>query len=172
MTMINTSAAKRIAALILTFMLVFTMNLFTIRTARAEETFDATFQISVHQNWIKSRYGVTIYLDGVVVEHVKQGDMITFGARLTNGWHELTFVPGKSTAETRSWKIGYLRGGYVVTCTLQTHSKDIEIRETNLTDGSGNKVTFSQSRDGDLIGKVVDVAGKAVVTYVKIKSGK
>ncbi len=170
--MTNTSTAKRIATILLTLVLLFSMNLFVIRTARAEgTTYTAYFQIDIHRNCIKSKYGVTIYLDGVVVEHVKHGDMITFGATLTDGWHELTFVPGKSKAETRTWKIGYLQEGAVVTCTLKTHSKDIEILKSDITDAAGNHITFSQDRDKDTMGTVVDIAGKALAIWLKAQLG-
>ena len=174
MTTMKVSTLKRIVTLFLTLVLVFSMNLFTIQTALAEEEgYSVTFQISLHKNWIKSKYGVTVYLDGVVVEHIKQGDMITFGARLTDGWHELTFVPGKSSADVRTWKIGYLQDGCTVSCTLQTHRKDIEIRQSSIKDRYGNNfVSSSSNRDADTAGKVLDLAGKAIILYLKIKSGK
>ncbi|MBR4459422.1 MAG: hypothetical protein IKS31_10745 [Clostridia bacterium] len=150
------------------FALLFCVIIITVQIPALAENNDAhvffaTFDISLRHNIIKSKYAVTVYLDGVKVDRMEQGDILTFGAYMSDGTtHELRFVADKKGVPDRVWTLGSLVPGSVLTCKLTAKHNQVKI--TSHTLSVNNQTIVSVSPD---IEKAVKIAGTIIVYVVK-----
>ena len=161
---------RKTVSVLLCLVLLLTVNLSLFSSAQAESVYAnyVTFNVLLYENIVLDKFCIVVYLDGQVVDLIDQGDMLTFGAYLTEGIHELTFAHGGFGSKTRTWKIGYLQDGCTVSCELQTHNNNTEIRKGTVSDANGKKIDVSQYRDGAWLSTGVDLAGKALLVYAQM----
>ena len=163
-------ACKKIVAVLFCVILV-TCQIAVIAEAKAEDenvhVIYGTFSINLHHNVAFSCYGVTVYLDGIEVAHLEQGDIVTFGAYMTDDQaHVLTLDPDKYGVADRTWTISNLQHGSVLTAEIQTKRNQVKVRKYELTvNGEG---VFKVTPD---IEKQVKVVGTIIATGLKIYKG-
>ncbi len=159
----NSKGLKRAIALAFCAILL-TIQFSVAAVAEDVEVVYATIDIQLHKNWIKSKYDVTVYFDGIEVDTMIQGDLLTFGAYMRSGdMHELRFDAHKDGVPDRCWTIGNLQHGSALTCQIQTKRDQVKIREHSLSVDS--KAVFSVAPD---IERQVRIAGTVIVTAIKI----
>lgn len=154
---------RKIITVLFLLMMVMTW-IFPVALADNVHVFYATFNISMHTNKILSRYGVTVYLDGVYVAHMEQGDLTTFGAYMTDDKpHVLTLDPDKEGVPDRTWTISNLQHGSVLTAEIQTKRNQVKIRSYSL-NVNGTDL-FSVSPDME---QQVRLLGTVVITGLEV----
>ena len=158
---------KKIIAVLFCIILV-TFQIAAVAEAKAEDkdvhVFYATFSISMHHNAVLSRYGVTVYLDGVEVGHMDQGDIATFGAYMAdNQTHILTLDPDKYGVPDRTWIISNLQHGSVLTTEIQTKRNQVKVLKYDLSLNEDTVISVSPD-----IEKQVKLVGTIIATGLKI----
>ena len=123
---------KRIIALLFCLILA-GVQFGSVADTGGVHVFYSTFNVTFHRNHLLSQYGVTVYFDGIEVKHLNQGDILTFGAYMTDDrTHELRFDPDKEGVPDRCWTISNLQHGSVLTCEIQAKNKQVKIRKHSL----------------------------------------
>lgn len=161
---------KKIIAVLFCIILV-TFQIASIAEVKAEDedvhAIYGTFSISLHHNIALSRYGVTVYLDGIEVAHLDQGDIVTFGAYMAdNQSHVLTMDPDKYGVPDRTWTISNLEHGSVLTAEIQTKRNQVKVRRYDLSVNGTELCSVSPD-----IEKQVRVFGTIIATGLKIYKG-
>lgn len=132
--------------------------------SREPDVFYATFNISLRHNYIFSQYGVTVYLDDQKVAHMEQGDKLTFGAYMADDrMHTLRFDADKSGIQDRTWTIGNLQHGSVLTCDIRSKRDQIRIDKQDITLNGQGLLDVSPDIESQ-----VKLLGTIIVTAIKI----
>ena len=163
---VNMKTTRKILALL--FCLILAVSQFTAAQAESgAHAYYSTFSITLHNNIMLSRYGVTVYLDDQKVAHLEQGDLLTFGAWMADDRpHELRIVADESGIPDRVFTLTDLRNGSVLTVEIQSKHNQIKVRSYNLVvDG---QTVSSVSPDMD---EKVKLLGTIILTGAKILSG-
>ena len=152
-------ALKRIAAVLLCLLLI-TVSFSAFAEGKQPKVIYSTFNVTLHHNINLSRYGVTVYFDGIQVARLEQGDIATFGAYMTDDRvHEIRFVPDKAGVPDRVWTLSNLQHGTALVCEIQTKRNQVKVRSMDMRVGGTD--VFSISPDME---KQVKVLGTIVVT--------
>ena len=120
-----------------------------------DDTVYVMIQVKLDRNIIKAKYGVTVYVDGVQVCHLRQGEQITFGVLLTKGSHVISFEVDKEKAGTVSWYFGGLADHTSISCELKTHGSYVEIKKSNVMVPTGESLEYEKKSNTR-----VEVGGK------------
>ncbi len=123
---------RRIAALLFCIILV-TVQFTALAGTDDAGVIYATFNVTLRHNRALSRYGITVYFDGIEVAHLGQGDILTFGAYMAGDRpHELRFDADKDGVPDRVWNLNNLQNGSVLTCELKAKMNQVRILSQNL----------------------------------------
>ncbi len=153
---------KRIVALLFCMILV-TTSLHALAEDVGPNVIAATFNVTLHHNARLSRYGVTVYFDGIEAGHLDQGDVTTFVACMTDDRpHVLRFDPDKDGVPDRVWTLSNLQHGSTLTCEIQTKRNQVKILSQDLS-VNGLSV-FSVSPDTEARVKLI---GTVITTVIK-----
>lgn len=154
---------RKIVALLFCMILV-TTHFTALADTNDPNVFYSTFNVTLHQNAAFSKYGVTVYFDDIEVAYLNQGDVLTFGAYMTDDQaHVLRFDPDKKGVSDRIWTISNLQNGSSLTCEIQTKRNQVKIKSQSL--NQNGQTIFSVSPD---IAAQVKLVGTIIVTGIKI----
>ena len=143
---------------ILSLILVIALTAGILCTALAEgKTNTVYLNVRLNRNVILARNPVTVCMDGTEIGTISQGNLLTMGIVLSEGKHRLTFRQESAIGgKEGEWIIGVLPDQSFISCTVQTHTLFVEVKDHSVTTIDGKKV-MQQTDSQDAWGHVVDI---------------